>query len=197
MLYMAVKLFSSWLYWTNILLLTGAQSRGLRKSTNTVNNKGGTSSSPFSALMMRTFYPSLRLSSDGEIRTFFGYRYFLRVFQRFCAAVNVSVNMVPPRPVLPCWPPALRQLPVQGYLEGSWRRELSGLCKWVEGKVMGRACTAGSLRTLNPLQWPQTPFSIKRQGGKGRGAGKKGKDKLLYYPKNVTRKKWNLIKSCN
>lgn len=72
-------------------------------------------------------YPSLRLSSDGKIRTSFGYRDFLRVFQRFCAAVSVCVNMVPLRPVLPCWPPAPGQLPVQGYLEGSWRRELSGL----------------------------------------------------------------------
>lgn len=141
--------------------------------------------------------PKSQLIHDGEIRTFFVYRDYLRVFQRFCAAMNVCVYMVPLRPVLPCWPPAPGQLPVQGYMEGSWRRELSGLCKWVEGKAMGRACTAGSLWTLNPLQWPQMPFSIKRQQREGRGAGEKGKDKLLYYTKNVTRKKWNLIKSCN
>lgn len=29
----------------------------------------------------------------------------------------------------------------------------------------------------------------KKPGGKGRGAGEKGKDKLHYYTKNVTRKK--------
>lgn len=45
-------------------------------------------------------YPSLRLCRDGEIRTFFGHRDFLRVFQRFCAAVSVCVNMVPLRPPL-------------------------------------------------------------------------------------------------
>ena len=101
------------------------------------------------------------------VSTSFGYRDFLRVVQWFRAAVNVCVNVVPHRPVSPLrWSPAPGQQPVQGSLQGSWRRELSGLYKRVEGRAAGRACTAGSLRTLNPLQWLQTPFSIKRQGGR-------------------------------
>lgn len=45
---------SSWLYWTNILSLTGAISRGLGKNKNAANTKEGTSSSPYSILMIRT-----------------------------------------------------------------------------------------------------------------------------------------------
>lgn len=48
-------------------------------------------------------YPSVRSSSVGEIRTFFGYRDFLRVSQKFCLCEHGSSQTCPPLLTTSSW----------------------------------------------------------------------------------------------
>lgn len=102
----------------------------------------------------------------------FGFTDFLKVIQLFRAA-ELSVNPASHRPAPPHWPPGSSWCR-GGSLQGSWRRELSGLYKRAEGRAAGRDIAEGCLWTQPPPQWPQTTFSIK---GRGEGKGNRGERK--------------------
>lgn len=168
MIYMEVRLFSSWPYWSNILSLIGAISRGLGKNKNTANTKQGTSSSPFSILMIRTQFTQV---SGYQMRGGQNILCLQRLPKGFLEVLCSSEHLCEHCASQTCPPSADHQL-----LGGCQHRDM---WRAAEGESslgcasMGRVCTAGSLRTLNPLQWPQTPFSIKRQGGREREQGRK------------------------
>lgn len=129
--------------------------------------------------------------------TSFGFTDSLKVTQLFRAAAGVSVNLASHRPVPHHWPPGPGQQLVQGgSLRGSWRRERSGCTREQRAELQ-----AGTLqRGVSGHRAPHNdlkPLFPSKAGGKGRGTEEKGKDKPHYYTKNVARKKWKLIKSCN
>lgn len=125
----------------------------------------------------------------------FGFTDFLKVIQLFRAA-ELSVNPASHRPAPP--PLTTGQQLVQG----------GALCR-AAGGGSSRGCTseqraelrAGTLqRGVSGHKTPHNdlkPLFPSKAGGKGRGTAEKGKDKPHYYTKNVARKKWKLIKSCN
>lgn len=127
----------------------------------------------------------------------FGFTDFLKVIQLFRAA-ELSVNPASHRPAPLHWPPGPGQQLVQGGLfAGQLEEGALGAVQASRGKGCGQGHCRGLSLDTTPPHNDLKPLFPSKAGGKGRGTEEKGKDKPHYYTKNVARKKWKLIKSCN